>query len=226
MSSRFTGFWFRQHFYTTPYSSGNLSYLEICKMQNRKSEMRQVALLRRNGAFAQNHTAGEKLAQWFPQSIKATGTIVAGYIPIGSEIDPLPLMRELRGQGAKLCLPRVNLAYNSLGFHLYEFGDALTTSAFGISEPSPNQEKVTPQLLLVPLLAFDKKCNRLGYGKGFYDRAISELKGIHEVIAIGLAYAAQEFNFVPNEPHDQKLDWVMTEAQSINREAEVQMVNK
>jgi len=170
--------------------------------------MRRDAVKRRGVALAAG--AGEKLVQWFPQLEVFPGAIVAGYIPIGSEIDPTPLMRELHSNGATICLPRVNIQNNSLDFLAYQFGDVLETSSFGVQEPLETRKKLSPDWLLVPLLAFDKNCSRLGYGKGYYDKAIADLKK-GGAMTFGLAFATQEFDNIPVEPHDEVLDYIVCE---------------
>ena len=179
-------------------------------MQIEKSQIREAAKIRRAAAFARDSSAGEKLLNMFPKKTLKPCTIVAGYMPIGTEIDPKPLMVELEEQGARFCLPRVNNVSHGLDFYEYEIGDELETSNFGVLEPFATRKRVTPNWLLVPLLAFDRNCNRLGYGKGFYDAALANLKKAG-VISFGIAYAAQEFDDIPIEQHDEPLDFIITE---------------
>ena len=135
---------------------------------------------------------------------------VGGYWPIRSEVDPRPLMEALLARGQDVALSQIR--HPHLSWRGWRPGDVLVHGGFGVSEPGPDAPEVFPQALLVPLAAFDRRGGRLGYGKGHFDRSIAELSSHHPVIAIGLAYAAQEIEEVPREPHDRLLDLIVTEA--------------
>lgn len=132
------------------------------------------------------------------------GGIVAGYWPMKGELDPLPLMQALAGRGFALALPR--MTPHGLDFHAWHAGDLMEAGAFGTREPRPSAPRVDPDLILTPLLAFDAKGGRLGFGKGFYDRAFAALPGTKR---LGLAYAFQQVEAVPDEAHDAPLDAVL-----------------
>ena len=139
--------------------------------------------------------------------------MVSAYWPFRTEIDPRPLMRRLIHAGARIALP-VTPAKGSaeaLRFKIWAAGDELHPGAFGVHEPHPGAEAAEPDLLLVPLLAFDRSGGRLGYGAGHYDRALERLRAIKPLRAIGLAFAAQEVDTVPTKTHDQPLDAILTE---------------
>lgn len=136
--------------------------------------------------------------------------IVAGYRPIRSEIDPTPLLRAASAQGAQLCLPVVETADSPLRFRAWAPGDPLAKGAFGVEIPADGPW-VEPDLVIVPLLAFDGSGARLGYGGGFYDRTLAGLRAARTIRAVGLAYAAQQVETIPVEPTDQRLDGVATE---------------
>jgi 5-formyltetrahydrofolate cyclo-ligase len=140
--------------------------------------------------------------------------ILAGYSAIGSEIDPSPLMEALRAQGHVIALPAVIQEGLPLRFQRYEPGDRLLTSPMGIAEPLSSAPTVTPDILLVPLLAFDRHRHRLGYGGGFYDRTIRQLRQSGGLMTIGIAYAAQEIPEVPRGKYDVQLDKIATEIQA------------
>ena len=91
----------------------------------------------------------------------------------------------------------------------------MAAGAFGIPAPPPEAAEVVPEVLLVPLLAFDRAGHRVGWGAGFYDRTLETLRAARAIIAIGVAFAVQEVDFVPHGPHDQPLDWIVTEAEAI-----------
>lgn len=164
---------------------------------------------------ARDPDAGETLADKFPMKLfERYGPTVAVYLPIGSEIDPRPLMTKLIAAGAELALPCVQ-EDGSMVYRAYKRGDMLEQKAFGLLEPNAEVPEVNPTLVITPLLAFDRKGNRLGYGKGHYDRALTRLRANGRVFVCGLAFFGQEVDSVPTEPHDVPLDWVMTERGSI-----------
>jgi 5-formyltetrahydrofolate cyclo-ligase len=137
--------------------------------------------------------------------------IVAGTCPMGDEADPRALMATLAARGHALALPRVEAKHAPLVFHRWREGEALITHKFGMSEPHVDREIVIPDIVLVPLLAFDAEGYRLGYGGGFYDRTLDRLRAKHKVRAIGVAYAGQEVDRLPRDAHDHALDAVLTE---------------
>lgn len=140
-------------------------------------------------------------------------TPVGGYWPIRSEVDPCPLMETLLERGQDVALSQI--LHPHLSWRLWQPGDVLVKGGFGVREPGPDAPEVFPKALLVPLVAFDRQGGRIGYGKGHFDRAIAALEEQHPVLTIGLAYAVQEIEEVPVEPHDRLLDVVITEAELI-----------
>jgi 5-formyltetrahydrofolate cyclo-ligase len=140
-------------------------------------------------------------------------TPVGAYWPIRSEVDPRPLMEELIARGQDVALSQI--LHPHLSWRLWQPGDVLVKGGFGVREPGPDAPEVFPKALLVPLVAFDRRGGRIGYGKGHFDRAIAALEAQHPVLTIGLAYAVQEIDEVPVEPHDRLLDVIITEAELI-----------
>jgi 5-formyltetrahydrofolate cyclo-ligase len=138
------------------------------------------------------------------------GAIVSSFSRMGAEIDPALLVRRLFDEGYRICLPVVQPRGNPLVFRAWAPGDHLVPRVWGILEPVDTAPIVEPDLLLVPLLAFDAAGRRLGYGAGYYDRTIERLRRLKPVLAIGLAYDSQELAEVPTTPRDQVLDWVLT----------------
>ncbi|MEO1552872.1 MAG: 5-formyltetrahydrofolate cyclo-ligase [Pseudomonadota bacterium] len=184
-------------------------------MTNPKDDMRAEMKLLRDELAARDPDAGETLADKFPlKLLERYGPTVAVYLPIGSEIDPRPLMGKLIKAGAKLALPCVQ-DDGSMVYRAYQRGDMLEKRPFGLLEPNAEVPEVNPTLVLTPLLAFDRNGNRLGYGKGHYDRALTHLRAQGRVFVCGLAFFGQEVEAVPDEKHDVPLDWVMTERGSI-----------
>jgi 5-formyltetrahydrofolate cyclo-ligase len=145
-----------------------------------------------------------------------TGAVVAGFMPMKSEINPLPLMRKLADAGAELALPVVSGRGRPLVMRAYRFGEPLAAGVWGIREPPPGAREVAPDILLVPLLAFDRRGQRIGYGAGYYDMTIAALRAIKKVVAVGLAFAAQEVSTVPTSARDVSLDLVLTEREAID----------
>ena len=139
-------------------------------------------------------------------------TLVAGYWPIRSEVDPRPVMKALRERGTRIALPHVTPG--GLVFREWMPGAALVRGGFGLSEPDPSLPEVEPDALLVPLAAFDAEGRRLGYGRGYYDGAIARLSKGRELLTVGICYAAQEVPEVPVEPHDMSLAAIVTEART------------
>jgi 5-formyltetrahydrofolate cyclo-ligase len=145
------------------------------------------------------------LAAGFPLS---SGLIIGGYWPLGSEIDSRPLLTSLANSGIRCALPVVTGPDRPLIFRQWRPGDELVPGQEGGPIPNAAAPELSPDLLLVPLLAFDNKGYRLGQGGGYYDRTLATLR----VLAIGLAYVGQEIDEVPHEAHDVRLDWIVTEA--------------
>ncbi|MGI9500271.1 MAG: 5-formyltetrahydrofolate cyclo-ligase, partial [Geminicoccaceae bacterium] len=127
-------------------------------------------------------------------------------------LDPRPTLEALVKRGAAGALPRVVGSGSPLDFHAWCPGDPLIEGHFKVMEPTPSADIVTPSILLVPLLAFDRACRRIGHGKGYYDRTLQELRDANpDLLAIGVAFAAQEVERVPTDAFDQTLDRVITE---------------
>jgi 5-formyltetrahydrofolate cyclo-ligase len=140
------------------------------------------------------------------------GAIVSGFLPIRSEVDIRPLMARLRERGARICVP-VILDRQTIIFRQLVPGAPLVAGVFGTAWPGPEAETLEPDVMLVPLAAFDATGHRIGYGAGYYDRAIARLhqKGLHPRL-IGIAFDCQEVPSVPAEPHDVRLDAILTES--------------
>lgn len=138
------------------------------------------------------------------------GRALAGYIPIRSEIDPRPAMAAW-AMHSPVCLPVIAGPGLPLRFHLWRPETALAAGRYGVPVPAEGAE-VVPGVLVVPMLAFDGRGHRLGYGGGYYDRTLQALRQAGPVVAIGFAFAAQAEPDLPSEPNDQRLDAVVTEA--------------
>jgi 5-formyltetrahydrofolate cyclo-ligase len=185
-------------------------------IESAKAAIRREALARRNALPAGMRVdAAEIIAvRPFPRVLPA-GAIVSGFMPLKGEINPIPLMRKLSDAGARLALPVVFGRGKPLVMRAFAFGDPLASGAWGIREPRPDAPEVFPDILLVPLIAFDRNGHRIGYGAGYYDLTIASLRAQKSVLAVGIAFAAQEIAQVPTTPRDARLDLVLTEREEI-----------
>jgi 5-formyltetrahydrofolate cyclo-ligase len=186
-------------------------------ISDQKSELRNATLAKRDAMPAdERQRGGETIAaRPFPLTI-APGTIVSGFMPLKSEINPLPLMKVLAGAGAKLALPAIAGRGKPLIMRAYAFGDEFARGQWGIREPKPEQPEVFPDVLLVPLACFDRAGQRIGYGAGYYDMTIHRLRTMKKVVAVGVAFALQEIARVPATDRDERLDLVLTETGPID----------
>jgi 5-formyltetrahydrofolate cyclo-ligase len=182
-----------------------------------KDALRREALARRDAIpAAERQAAAETIAaRGLPLAI-TPGVIVSGFSPLKSEINPLPLMRRLAAAGARLALPLVAGRGQPLIMRAYAFGDALSAGVWGIREPMADAPAVEPDILIVPLAAFDRRGHRIGYGAGYYDLTINALRSRKAITAVGIGYAAQEIAEVPATPRDARLDLVLTEREAID----------
>ena len=184
---------------------------------SQKEHLRKEAVARRDAlAMEERQGAGEAIAaRGLPVAIPP-GAVVSGFMPLSSEISPIPLLRKLEAAGAKLALPVVAGRGNPLIMRAFAFGDALETGAWNIPQPRASAPVVEPDILLVPLLAFDRSGHRIGYGAGYYDLTINRLRGMKTITAIGIAFAAQEIPLVPATERDARLDLVLPERETID----------
>jgi 5-formyltetrahydrofolate cyclo-ligase len=180
----------------------------------KKAELRREALARRDGMAPESRIeASFRIAEHGARELAIEpGTIVSGFLPIRSEPDIRPLMANLAERGARLCTP-VILDRQTIVFRELVRGAELVPSGFGTIGPGADAAVLDPELMLVPLAAFDGAGNRIGYGAGHYDRAIGRLlaKGLKPHL-VGIAFDLQEIAAVPFHDHDRPLDAVLTES--------------
>ena len=172
-----------------------------------KSELRQQSRERRKALAAALPDFARLLAAQADALPLKPGMIVGAYHALPDEADPALLLEALVERGHHIAFPRVAAKNQPLEFHRIPDGEMLRAGAYGIQEPAAHFPRVLPDLLLVPLLAFDARRHRLGTGGGFYDRTLELLN----VPAIGIAYAGQQVSSLPAEPHDRTLDGILTE---------------
>jgi len=177
-----------------------------------KRAERTRALARRAGAHARHGSeAGAGLArQGLGFLALSPGTIVSGFSAIRDEIDPAALLARLAGEGYRLALPVMQGKGQPLLFRAWAPGDRMGSGQWGIAEPLPERPVLEPDVVLVPLLAFDAHGYRLGYGGGFYDRTLKRLRALKPVTAVGIGYDELKIDAVPHLDYDQLLDWVLT----------------
>jgi 5-formyltetrahydrofolate cyclo-ligase len=159
--------------------------------------------------------AGQAAAELAPVELLARCRVVGGYHPLGSEIDPRPLLQRFEAAGAQLALPVVVGAKAPLEFRAVDPAHVQEDDALGMPAPPAHARRVRPELLIVPLLAFDRSGGRLGQGGGYYDRTLAHLDADGGVFALGLAFSAQEVAVVPVEEHDRRLDAILTEREYV-----------
>ncbi len=190
---------------------------DLTETQSAKAALRAEALARRDALLAsERQNAAEAIAaRAFPVAI-TPGTIVSGFMPMKTEINPLPLLRKLADAGAQLALPAIARRGLPLIMRAWKFGDPFKAGQWGIREPMPDASEVAPDILIVPLAAFDRAGHRIGYGAGYYDMTINALRAKKKAIAIGIAFAAQEIPKVPATERDARLDLVLTEREVID----------
>jgi 5-formyltetrahydrofolate cyclo-ligase len=191
--------------------------VQSISVETAKAEMRATAQSHRDALPADERKAAAEAiaARKFPLAI-SPDTIVSGFMPLKSEINPLPLLQKLAEAGARLALPAIAGRDKPLIMRAWEFGAPLDRGQWGIREPKPDAPEVEPDVLLVPLLAFDRAGHRLGYGAGYYDMTIHRLRALKPVTAVGIAFAAQEVPKIPTTPRDERLDLVLTEREVID----------
>jgi 5-formyltetrahydrofolate cyclo-ligase len=191
--------------------------MSTASLETQKATLRATALAARDALSGERRTAAAQAIarRGLPFEI-VPGAVVAGYSPIRSEIDPVPLMRKLAEPGVQLALPAIMAGDQPLKFRAWSPGDLLQRGRLGILEPSADAREVIPDILLVPLAAFDRAGHRIGYGAGHYDRTLEQLRKIKAITAVGIAAAVQEVEAVPALSHDAALDFVLTETQILD----------
>lgn len=185
----------------------------MTSIEQAKEDLRQSVLASRIEADKRLRAQAARLVtEHFLRTINLEdNTCIAGYWPLTSELDTQPLLKELITLGHRVVLPVVVRPKTPLTFRRWQPGVELVEGYAGTKVPPAESPAAEPDILIVPLIAFDRAGYRLGYGAGFYDYTLQNLRKSRPIIAVGLAYAAQQVPFVPHEGHDAPLDWVITE---------------
>ncbi|WP_232630109.1 5-formyltetrahydrofolate cyclo-ligase [Methylobacterium sp. Leaf118] len=176
-----------------------------------KAQIRAEALARRDALSPEDRADGARRAAETIAAMPdlARAPLVGAFWPIRSEIDPRPLIERLFARGQRVALPKVTK--QGLVFREWRAGEELVKGGFGLSEPRDDLPPLDPTALIVPLAAFDRAGQRIGYGAGYYDQAIERLSKNGPVLTVGIAFSVQEVAAVPAEPHDRPLDHLVTE---------------
>jgi 5-formyltetrahydrofolate cyclo-ligase len=173
-----------------------------------KSRLRKKILKIRESNYTKNiKIVFNKLMDLLKKE-KLTKKNIGGYYPVNFELDDLSILKELEKKNFNISLPKIKKNYD-MDFYRWSFNEPLKINKYGIPEPV-SKILIYPDILLVPLVAFDKKLNRLGYGGGYYDRLIEKLTKRKKILKIGLAFSVQKINKVPINKYDKKLDYVLT----------------
>jgi 5-formyltetrahydrofolate cyclo-ligase len=162
--------------------------------------------------------AAQRAARRLPLSRFSRFSVIGAYCAQGSELDPGPILQAILGfepGRARAALPVAIDRDSPLKFRLWDPDDRLVNDAFGIPSPAASAPEVTPNLMITPLLAFDRRGGRLGQGAGHYDRTLARLRKVRPVFVLGIAFAGQEVAAVPTDAHDQRLDAIVTETEYI-----------
>ncbi|MGA9659355.1 MAG: 5-formyltetrahydrofolate cyclo-ligase [Asticcacaulis sp.] len=192
--------------------------IEVNSLATHKSLLRQEMKSRRAALAMAAPYAGDELAEVVSATLTQnalwpdTDAVIAGYWPIQSEINPLALLQMFEERGNRLAMPCLDAAGDtySMIFRSFRLGDELVNGPFGIRQPDEMADEILPDVILLPLLAFDARGWRLGYGGGYYDRMLARLQAQKQIRAYGVAFSEQQLDEIPFEVHDQPLDGVFT----------------
>ena len=190
-----------------------LIYLQAMTVSETKEILRREFLARRSCIDEDSRLAQQaQIAGFFLDRIRLDGPkIIAGYWPVRGEVDVLPLLRDLLRHGHRAALPVVNGCDEALAFYNWHDGAVMRMAGFGIPEPvGTAADAVLPDVIVTPLLVFDRQGYRLGYGRGMYDRFLHHVRARKSVITVGVGFAEQECGALPHDANDQRLDWILT----------------
>lgn len=187
-------------------------------IEQAKKQLREDVLKKRVGAHRMlRERASLSVRDHFLSHIKpGPDACIAGYWPLSGELDPIPLLTVLHENNCRIALPAVGGHTDPLLFRNWHPRMELVEGYSGTKQPPAAAGEIVPDVLIVPLIAFDRAGYRLGYGGGFYDRTLHHLRASKKILAVGLAYAVQQVPIVPHEGRDEKLDWVITEEGAIH----------
>jgi|TARA_B110000444_G_scaffold98992_1_gene93812 5-formyltetrahydrofolate cyclo-ligase len=175
---------------------------------NKSKIRKKIFQLRKKNYFKNLRIKPNKILK-FLETLNIKDKIIGGYYPYNYEADTLEVLKKLENKNYQISLPKIS-KNNKMNFYQWSFKEPLSINTFGIPEPI-SKKKVNPEILLIPLVAYDGALNRLGYGGGFYDRYISSITNDKKIIKIGLGFSFQKINKLPTNQFDKKLDYIITE---------------
>ncbi len=176
-----------------------------------KNKLRKIILKKRKKKYFEIEISDKIIRNIRCKINLSKNKIIGGYFPINFEFDCLQILKKFHSRGYSVSLP-VTKKKNQMDFYKWDVGDPLSTSSLGIPQPL-KLKKVYPDILFVPIVAFDNYSNRIGYGGGFYDRYLEKISKIKNCLIIGLAFSHQKVNKIKIENFDKKLDLILTEKQ-------------
>ena len=181
-------------------------------MKKDKPYLRSKFLLQRKKNYLKVNSFNFKsIFKLIEDKFKKKNIIIAAYYPSNYEVDILSFLEEASKKKHKILLPVVKSS-TTMSFERWGFKEPLHVSKFGILEPKHSKKNIIPDLIIVPLVAFDRDLNRIGYGKGYYDRYLKKIKkNKKQIFSLGVAYSFQEYHRIPINRHDFKLDYIFTE---------------
>ena len=195
-------------------------FTPLAPFSSPKSVLREKLKAERRHAHAAQPDAAKHAARNFLDNIPVTeGMTISLYKPMREELDTAPLADSLHERGTPLCLPVVARRNAPLIFRRYLPGDALVAGSYDTVHPTDEADELSPDIIVTPLLGFSRNGARLGYGGGYYDRTLEQLRANKSIIAVGYAYGAQQVDRLPTTDLDQPLDWVVTERGAIRTDA-------
>jgi len=177
-----------------------------------KSEIRKKIFKIRKKNNSKNLEINFKYLYNILKKVKISTKVVGGYYPYNYEINAIRILEELEKKKYQISLPKIK-KNSQMDFFCWSLKDPLSVNSYGIPEPTSNRI-IIPGILLVPLVAFDKNHNRIGYGGGFYDRYLKKIRKMRKIITVGLAYSFQKVKEIPTNQHDIKLDFIVTEKEN------------
>ena len=181
-------------------------------MKYDKQTLRKLFLLKRKKKYSTPKKFNLNLIfNIIKRNFKNKKIVIAGYYPSNYEVNILDFLKKASQKKFKIVLPIIH-SHNKMSFNLWGFKEPLNVSKFGTLEPEKTSKEIIPDLIMVPLVAFDKKLNRIGYGKGYYDRSLQKInKKKKKTISLGIAYSFQKSLSIPVNKYDFKLDYILTE---------------
>jgi 5-formyltetrahydrofolate cyclo-ligase len=183
--------------------------------ENEKPALRRAAMARRDALPADGRARASQAIAARCNALIAVlqPRAIAGYLPIRSEVDPRPILDRARAGGAEIALPATT-GSTTMVFRRYDREEPMTIGGFGTLAPAADAPIVEPDLILLPVVGFDRMGTRLGHGLGFYDRAIAGLT--RRPPLLGIAFSVQEVALIPRQAHDVRLDWIVTESEVVD----------